>query len=45
MLGAELSTEDIDEQTDLTNEMEQKSAELYDTLCQYCVGDALRLVS
>ena len=44
MQETELSPDNIDEQVDLTEEMEQRSAELYDILCQYCIGDALRLV-
>ena len=42
MQETELSLDDIDEGVDLTDEMEERSAELYDILCQYCIGDALR---
>ena len=44
MHETEFSPDDIDERVDLTDEMEQRSAELYDILCQYCIGDALRFV-
>ena len=44
MYELELSIEDIDEQVDSTELMEQRSAELYDILCQHCMGDALRIV-
>ena len=44
ILETELSTDDIDEQVDLTELMEQRSAESYDILRQFCVGDALRVV-
>ena len=44
MLETELKPDDIDERVDLIEEMEQRFAELYDSLCQYCIGDASRLV-
>ena len=44
MQETELSPDDIDERVDLTGEMEQRSAEVYDIPCHYCIGDASRLV-
>ena len=34
----------LNEDTDQHPEMDQRSAELYDILCQHCAGDALRIV-
>ena len=40
----EKGTEDLDEETELSKELEQRSAELYDILCQFCSGEALMVV-
>ena len=34
----------LNEDIDQHPEMDQRSAELYDILCQHCAGDALRIV-
>ena len=44
MVDWEAATEDIDEETELKESMEKRSAELYDVLCQYCTGEALMIV-
>ena len=44
LVAAEQSGEDLAEEVDLDPVMEQRSGELYDILCQVCVGEALVLV-
>ena len=44
LVAAEKSSEDLTEEIDLDLAMEQRSGELYDILCQVCVGEALVLV-
>ena len=44
MVDWEASTDDINEETELKDSMEKRSAELYDVLCQYCTGEALMIV-
>ena len=36
MIEWEKGPEDMDEETELSKEMERRSAELYDILCQFC---------
>ena len=40
----ELKTEEISEGAELDLDMEQRSAELYDILCQYCSGEAMTIL-
>ena len=44
LVAAEASVEDLAEEVDLDPAMEQRSGELYDILCQVCIGEALVLV-
>jgi hypothetical protein len=44
MSECETAKEDIDEASELPRELELRSAELYDILCQFCTGEALMLV-
>ena len=44
MVVWEAATDDVDEETELPEAMEKRSAELYDVLCQYCTGEALMIV-
>ena len=40
----ETRDDEVDEETELAQDMEQRSAELYDILCQFCSGEALLVV-
>ena len=40
----ETSEDDVDEEAELKDAMERRSAELYDVLCRYCSGEALMIV-
>lgn len=40
----ELEAEEISEETELSKEEEQRPAELYDLLCQFCFGVALTII-
>ena len=44
MQQAEVAQDEVNEDTDIPSEMEVRSAELYDLLCQFCVGEALGIV-
>ena len=44
MIEGETNVDAISEDVELTAEMERRSAELYDVLCQYCTGEALMIV-
>ena len=44
MVEWEAKEDEVDEATEITEEMEQRSAELYDVLCQFCTGEALMVV-
>ena len=44
MHEVETNEEHLNEDLYQNGEMDQRSAELYDILCQHCAGDALRIV-
>ena len=44
MVDWEAISVDIDEDSELDDDMGKRSAELYDVLCQYCTGEALMIV-
>ena len=44
MIEGETNVDAISEDVEFTAEMERRSAELYDVLCQYCTGEALMII-
>ena len=44
MITWEKSKDEVNEEAELSKELEQRSSELYDILCQFCTGEALLVV-